>query len=106
MIPPAPSKRSVAPTRSGATAWTLRSKNSLGRRAGRGMGAALGSRNQAQDQRIIGARRAATGRVQPCPTLADDDDGQAEIKMDGTTYSALGQPGVGFFMAIIIGALA
>src|SRR5215213_10012932 len=26
--------------------------------------------------------------------------------MDATTYSALGQPGVGFFMAIIIGALA
>ena len=26
--------------------------------------------------------------------------------MDGTTYGALGQPGVGFFMAIIIGALA
>jgi uncharacterized membrane protein YeaQ/YmgE (transglycosylase-associated protein family) len=26
--------------------------------------------------------------------------------MDGTTYAALGQPGVGFFMAIIIGALA
>ena len=26
--------------------------------------------------------------------------------MDGTTYSALGQPGVGFFMAIVIGALA
>jgi uncharacterized membrane protein YeaQ/YmgE (transglycosylase-associated protein family) len=38
--------------------------------------------------------------------LAVDDDGQAEINMDGTTYSALGQPGVGFFMAIIIGALA
>jgi uncharacterized membrane protein YeaQ/YmgE (transglycosylase-associated protein family) len=26
--------------------------------------------------------------------------------MDDTTYGALGQPGVGFFMAIIIGALA
>jgi uncharacterized membrane protein YeaQ/YmgE (transglycosylase-associated protein family) len=26
--------------------------------------------------------------------------------MDGTTYAALGQPGVGFFMAIIVGALA
>jgi uncharacterized membrane protein YeaQ/YmgE (transglycosylase-associated protein family) len=26
--------------------------------------------------------------------------------MDGTTYGALGQPGVGFIMAIIIGALA
>ena len=26
--------------------------------------------------------------------------------MDGTTYGALGQPGVGFFMAIIVGALA
>ena len=26
--------------------------------------------------------------------------------MDGTTYGALGQPGVGFLMAIIIGALA
>jgi uncharacterized membrane protein YeaQ/YmgE (transglycosylase-associated protein family) len=26
--------------------------------------------------------------------------------MDSTTYSALGQPGVGFVMAIIIGALA
>jgi len=26
--------------------------------------------------------------------------------MDGTTYGALGQPGVGFFMALIIGALA
>jgi uncharacterized membrane protein YeaQ/YmgE (transglycosylase-associated protein family) len=26
--------------------------------------------------------------------------------MDATTYSALGQPGVGFFMALIIGALA
>jgi uncharacterized membrane protein YeaQ/YmgE (transglycosylase-associated protein family) len=26
--------------------------------------------------------------------------------MDGTTYSALGQPGVGFIMAIIIGAIA
>ena len=26
--------------------------------------------------------------------------------MDGTTYGALGQPGVGFFMAIVIGALA
>ena len=26
--------------------------------------------------------------------------------MDGTTYGALGQPGVGFFMAIIIGAIA
>ena len=26
--------------------------------------------------------------------------------MDGTTYSALGQPGVGFVMAIIIGAIA
>jgi uncharacterized membrane protein YeaQ/YmgE (transglycosylase-associated protein family) len=26
--------------------------------------------------------------------------------MDGTTYSALGQPGVGFVMAIVIGALA
>jgi uncharacterized membrane protein YeaQ/YmgE (transglycosylase-associated protein family) len=26
--------------------------------------------------------------------------------MDGTTYGALGQPGVGFVMAIIIGALA
>ena len=26
--------------------------------------------------------------------------------MDATTYSALGQPGVGFFMAIVIGALA
>ena len=25
--------------------------------------------------------------------------------MDATTYSALGQPGVGFFMAIIIGAV-
>jgi len=52
------------------------------------------------------ARLAAIARVQPCPTLAVDDDGQAEINMDGTTYSALGQPGVGFFMAIIIGALA
>jgi uncharacterized membrane protein YeaQ/YmgE (transglycosylase-associated protein family) len=52
------------------------------------------------------ARRAATARVQPCPTLAVDDNGQAEINMDATTYSALGQPGVGFFMAIIIGALA
>lgn len=26
--------------------------------------------------------------------------------MDGTTYGALGQPGVGFIMAIIIGAIA
>jgi uncharacterized membrane protein YeaQ/YmgE (transglycosylase-associated protein family) len=26
--------------------------------------------------------------------------------MDGTTYGALGQPGVGFVMAIIIGAIA
>ena len=26
--------------------------------------------------------------------------------MDGTTYGALGQPGVGFFMALVIGALA
>jgi uncharacterized membrane protein YeaQ/YmgE (transglycosylase-associated protein family) len=26
--------------------------------------------------------------------------------MDGTTYGALGQPGVGFIMALIIGALA
>ena len=26
--------------------------------------------------------------------------------MDGTTYGALGQPGVGFVMAIVIGALA
>lgn len=26
--------------------------------------------------------------------------------MEGTTYGALGQPGVGFFMALIIGALA
>lgn len=26
--------------------------------------------------------------------------------MDGTTYGALGQPGVGFFMALIIGAIA
>jgi uncharacterized membrane protein YeaQ/YmgE (transglycosylase-associated protein family) len=26
--------------------------------------------------------------------------------MDATTYGALGQPGVGFFMALIIGALA
>jgi len=26
--------------------------------------------------------------------------------MDGTTYGALGQPGVGFIVAIIIGALA
>ena len=26
--------------------------------------------------------------------------------MDGTTYGALGRPGVGFFMALIIGALA
>jgi uncharacterized membrane protein YeaQ/YmgE (transglycosylase-associated protein family) len=26
--------------------------------------------------------------------------------MDGTTYAALGQPGVGFFMAIVVGALA
>ena len=26
--------------------------------------------------------------------------------MDGTTYGALGQPGVGFFMALMIGALA
>ena len=26
--------------------------------------------------------------------------------MDGTTYTALGQPGVGFFMAIIVGAFA
>jgi uncharacterized membrane protein YeaQ/YmgE (transglycosylase-associated protein family) len=26
--------------------------------------------------------------------------------MDGTTYGALGQPGVGFIMAIVIGALA
>jgi uncharacterized membrane protein YeaQ/YmgE (transglycosylase-associated protein family) len=26
--------------------------------------------------------------------------------MDGTTYGALGQPGVGFIMAIFIGALA
>ena len=26
--------------------------------------------------------------------------------MEGTTYGALGQPGVGFFMALIIGTLA
>ena len=26
--------------------------------------------------------------------------------MDGTTYSALGQPGVGFFTAILVGAIA
>ena len=26
--------------------------------------------------------------------------------MDGTTYGALGQPGVGFFMAIVVGAIA
>jgi uncharacterized membrane protein YeaQ/YmgE (transglycosylase-associated protein family) len=26
--------------------------------------------------------------------------------MDATTYGALGQPGVGFFMALLIGALA
>ncbi len=26
--------------------------------------------------------------------------------MDGTTYGALGQPGVGFLMAIIVGAIA
>jgi uncharacterized membrane protein YeaQ/YmgE (transglycosylase-associated protein family) len=26
--------------------------------------------------------------------------------MDGTTYGALGQPGVGFIMAILVGALA
>jgi uncharacterized membrane protein YeaQ/YmgE (transglycosylase-associated protein family) len=26
--------------------------------------------------------------------------------MDATTYGALGQPGVGFFMALVVGALA
>ena len=67
----------------------------------------LGSRNQAQDQRISRrqARRdpPACNLALPWPLI---DDGHAEINMDGTTYGALGQPGVGFFMAIIIGALA
>jgi hypothetical protein len=35
------------------------------------------------------------------PSLVPDETDT----MDATTYSALGQPGVGFFMALIIGAL-